>query len=123
MEASLTAAIPYAALQVSERLKLWGAAGYGAGEVTLDSVVDWKLAVAFHLLPHESQGVVLAIETGIHPVETRYQFVSELAGSGFRKRQQLRCERVVQRPGRYEWAWVAELADTDRPCRQGAQGR
>ena len=35
VEASLTAAIPYAALQASERLKLWGAAGYGTGEVTL----------------------------------------------------------------------------------------
>ena len=29
VEASLTAAIPYAALQASERLKLWGAAGHG----------------------------------------------------------------------------------------------
>ena len=35
VEASLTAAIPYAALRASERLKLWGAAGYGTGEVTL----------------------------------------------------------------------------------------
>ena len=30
--ASLTAAIPYGALQVSERLQLWGAVGYGSGE-------------------------------------------------------------------------------------------
>ncbi len=37
VEASLTAAIPYAALRVSERLKLWGAAGYGSGEVTLET--------------------------------------------------------------------------------------
>ena len=29
---------PYAALQVSERLKLWGAAGHGAGEVTLKTM-------------------------------------------------------------------------------------
>ncbi|MYI23864.1 MAG: hypothetical protein F4109_00295 [Gammaproteobacteria bacterium] len=35
VEASLTAAVPYAALQASERMKLWGALGYGAGEVTL----------------------------------------------------------------------------------------
>ncbi len=35
IEALLTAAIPYAALQASERLKLWGAAGYGSGEVTV----------------------------------------------------------------------------------------
>ena len=38
VEASLTAAIPYAALQVSERLRLWGAAGYGTGEVTLKTM-------------------------------------------------------------------------------------
>ena len=35
IEAAVTAAIPYAALQASERLELWGAAGYGTGEVTV----------------------------------------------------------------------------------------
>ena len=35
IEASLTAAVPYASIQASERLKLWGALGYGTGEVTL----------------------------------------------------------------------------------------
>ena len=35
VEASLTATIPYAALAVSERLRLWGAAGQGAGDVTV----------------------------------------------------------------------------------------
>ena len=54
VEASLTAAIPYAALQVSERLKLWGAAGYGSGRVTLKTALggnysadtDWSMAAA-----------------------------------------------------------------------------
>ena len=54
VEASLTAAIPYAALQVSERLKLWGAAGYGTGEVTLKTALGgsyksdttWSMAAA-----------------------------------------------------------------------------
>ncbi len=36
--ATLPAAVPYAALRVSERLKLWGAAGYGAGEVMLKTM-------------------------------------------------------------------------------------
>ncbi len=31
VEASLTAAVPYAAIRASERPKLWGAAGYGTG--------------------------------------------------------------------------------------------
>ena len=54
VEASLTAALPYAALQVSERLKLWGAAGYGTGEVTLKTALggrygadtSWTMAAA-----------------------------------------------------------------------------
>ena len=54
VEASLTAAIPYAALQASERLKLWGAAGYGSGEVTLKTALGgsykadttWSMAAA-----------------------------------------------------------------------------
>ena len=44
VEASLTAAIPYAALQASERLKLWGAAGYSTGEVTLKTAMGEKLS-------------------------------------------------------------------------------
>ncbi|MXW93171.1 MAG: autotransporter outer membrane beta-barrel domain-containing protein [Rhodospirillaceae bacterium] len=53
VEASLTAAIPYAAFRASERLKLWGAAGYGSGEVTLKTVEEnykadtsWTMAAA-----------------------------------------------------------------------------
>ncbi|MDE0456571.1 MAG: hypothetical protein OXI15_04695, partial [Chromatiales bacterium] len=54
VEASLTAALPYASVQASERLKLWGAAGVGAGEVTLDTAMDgrykadttWRMAAA-----------------------------------------------------------------------------
>ena len=44
VEASLTAAIPYAAFQASERLKLWGAAGYGTGEVTLKTAMGERLS-------------------------------------------------------------------------------
>ncbi|MXY38602.1 MAG: hypothetical protein F4Y62_02200 [Rhodospirillaceae bacterium] len=54
IEASLTAAIPYAAWQTSERLKLWGAAGYGSGEVTVKTApggnykadTTWSMAAA-----------------------------------------------------------------------------
>ncbi len=35
IETSLTAAVPYAAMPVSDRLQVWGAAGYGTGEVTV----------------------------------------------------------------------------------------
>ena len=54
VESSLTAAIPYASVQASERLKLWSALGYGAGEVTLTPEGDdrmtadteWAMAAA-----------------------------------------------------------------------------
>ena len=54
VEASLMAALPYAAIQASERLKLWGALGYGTGEVTLkpevggslSSDITWTMAAA-----------------------------------------------------------------------------
>ena len=54
VEASLTAAVPYAAFEASERLKLWGALGVGEGEVTLKpemggvltSDITWTMAAA-----------------------------------------------------------------------------
>ena len=54
VEASLTAAVPYAAIQASERLRLWGALGTGTGEVTLkpevggllSSDISWTMAAA-----------------------------------------------------------------------------
>ena len=54
IETTLTAAIPYAALQASERLRLWGTAGYGAGEMTLKpegapamkADIGWTMAAA-----------------------------------------------------------------------------
>ena len=54
VEASLTAALPWASVQASERWKLWGAVGYGAGEVTLETAMGgrytadttWRMAAA-----------------------------------------------------------------------------
>ncbi len=54
VDASLTAAVPYAAIQISERIRFWGAAGYGTGEVTLKpetsgslkSDLIWTMAAA-----------------------------------------------------------------------------
>ncbi len=43
VEATLTAVLPYAAVQASERLKLWGAAGHGTGDVTLKTEMDGVL--------------------------------------------------------------------------------
>ncbi len=53
VDASLTAALPYASIQANPRLKLWGAGGYGIGEVTLKTGgasyradTDWTMAAA-----------------------------------------------------------------------------
>ncbi len=79
VEASLTAAVPYAALRVSERLKLWGAVGYGAGDVTLEpevggsltSDISWTMAAAglrgdVIAPPAEGSGPALAV-TSVSP--------------------------------------------------------
>ena len=49
VSSSLTAAIPYASLRASERLRLWGAAGAGVGEVSLaasTASTSWRMAAA-----------------------------------------------------------------------------
>ena len=54
LEASLTAAVPYAAWRPSERLAVWGAAGYGAGDLALapdgagsvSADIGWRMAAA-----------------------------------------------------------------------------
>ena len=94
VEASLTAAIPYAALQASERLKLWGAAGYGTGEVTLKTAMggsyradtSWSMAAAGlrgDLLapPTEGSGPALALTSDALWTRTSSEKTRDLAAS------------------------------------------
>ena len=94
VEASLTAAIPYAALQVSERLKLWGAAGYGSGRVTLKTALggnysadtDWSMAAAGmrgDLLeaPGQGSGPALAVTSDALWARTSSEKTRDLAAS------------------------------------------
>ena len=94
VEASLTAAIPYAALQASERLKLWGAAGYGSGEVTLKTAMggsyssdtSWSMAAAGlrgELLapPAEGSGLALAVTSDALWTRTSSEKTRDLAAS------------------------------------------
>ena len=62
VESTLTAAVPYAAFQASERLKLWGAAGYGAGDVTLapETGGTLKTDIAWTMAELGLRGTVLA---------------------------------------------------------------
>ncbi len=94
VEASLTAAIPYAALQASERLKLWGAAGYGTGEVTLKTALggsyksdtSWSMAAAglrgdLLALPAEGSGPALAVTSDALWTRTSSEKTRDLATS------------------------------------------
>ena len=94
VEASLTAAIPYVALRVSERLKFWGAAGHGTGEVTLKTErggrygadTNWSMAAGGlrgDLLapPAEGSGVALAMTSDALWTRTSSEKTSDLAAS------------------------------------------
>ena len=94
VEASLTAAVPYAAFQASERLKLWGAAGYGTGEVTLKTELggsykadtSWSMAAAGlrgDLLeaPAEGSGPALAATSDALWARTSSEKTRDLAAS------------------------------------------
>ncbi len=94
VEASLTAAVPYAAIQASERLRFWGAAGYGTGEVTLKpdvggslkSDISWTMAAAgarSELLPppREGSGPTLALTSDALWARTSSEKTHELAAS------------------------------------------
>ena len=65
IEGTLTAAIPYAAVQASERLKLWGAAGYGTGEVTLKTMEEsYKADTSWTMAAAGMRGELLAPSSG-----------------------------------------------------------
>ena len=94
VEASLTAAIPYASVQASERLKLWGAVGYGAGEVTLETAMDgryradttWRMAAAGSRgdvlgAPAEGSGPALAVTSDALWTRTSSDRTRDLAAS------------------------------------------
>ncbi len=93
VDASLTAAVPYAALQTSERLKLWGAAGYGIGKVTLKTMdesysadTNWSMAAAglrggLLEAPKEGSGPALALTSDGLWAQTSSDRTRDLAAS------------------------------------------
>ena len=94
VEASLTAAIPYAALRASERLKLWGAAGHGTGEVTLKTAMDvsykadtsWSMAAMgmrgdLFAPPAEGSGPALTVTSDALWTRTSSEKTHDLAAS------------------------------------------
>ena len=66
VEATLTAVLPYAAVQASERLKVWGAVGYGTGDVTLKTEMDGVLTsdITWTMGAAGMRGDVIAAQEG-----------------------------------------------------------
>ena len=94
VETTLTAALPYASLQVSERMKLWGALGHGTGEVTLKpepgkvltSDLSWTMAATglrSEVIPppEEGSGPALALVSDALWAGTSSDKAHELAAS------------------------------------------
>ena len=94
VEASLTAALPYASLEASQRLTLWGALGYGEGEVTLATAMGgryradttWRMAAAglrgaLLEAPAEGSGPVLALTSDALWARTASEKTLDLAAS------------------------------------------
>ena len=94
VETTLTAALPYASLQVSERMKLWGALGHGTGEVTLKpepgkvltSDLSWTMAATglrseVIPSPEEGSGPALALVSDALWAGTSSDQAHELAAS------------------------------------------
>ena len=96
VEASLTAALPYASLRASQRLTLWGAAGVGAGRVTVETApgseggryeadTDWRMAAAglrgALLAPPAGGGPALALTSDALWTRTSSDETPDLAAS------------------------------------------
>ena len=93
VEASLTAAVPYASLQMSDRLKVWGALGRGKGEITLrpatggelETDIAWTMAAAglrgAVLSPDQGSGLSLAVISDALWARTESDRADSLASS------------------------------------------
>ena len=80
LESSLTSVHPYARLEVSERLMLWGILGYGTGELTMEVEDDerWTTDTAMEMAAVGARGVlVAAAETGGFELATRTDAVMQ----------------------------------------------
>ena len=93
MDASLTAATAYGGWRASERLKLWGAAGHGRGDLTLtperdgamETDIDWTMAALGargELLQAAGSGPLLALVSDALWARTASEKVTGLEDAG-----------------------------------------
>ena len=124
VEASLTAALPYASLDASERLTLWSALGYGEGEVTLATAMGgrysadttWRMAAAGlrgDLLeaPAQGSGPALALTSDALWARTASEKTRDLAAS---------ASDVTRLRLGLEGSWRIALAGGDAGAAPGA---
>ncbi len=115
VEASLTAAVPYASWQASEGLRLWGALGTGTGEVTLQpetggmlrADIAWTMAAAglrgdVIAPPAGGSGPALAVTSDALWARTASDRTHELAAS---------ASDVTRLRLGLEGSWYMALAD------------
>ncbi|MCY4284325.1 MAG: spondin domain-containing protein [Thiotrichales bacterium] len=92
VESTLTAVLPYASWRASQQLNLWGAAGFGAGEMTLTTDAgasmpadtDWTMAalgLRSALLAPPAEGLALALVSDGLWVRTTSDRTEALAAS------------------------------------------
>ena len=91
VEATLTAAVPYASFDATERLKVWGALGLGTGDVTLkpntggklSSDISWTMAAGGMRgdVISQGSGFSLAIKSDVLWARTTSDKTNQLAAS------------------------------------------
>ncbi len=94
VSSTLTVVIPYGSFQVSERFQLWGALGFGTGDVTLTprtggslkSDISWRMAalgLRGEVLPPpvEGSGLSLAVVSDVLWVNTTSEKTHDLAAA------------------------------------------
>ncbi len=91
VEATLTAAVPYASFDATERLKVWGALGLGTGDVTLkpntggklSSDISWTMAAGGLRgdVISQGSGFSLAIKSDVLWARTTSDKTNQLAAS------------------------------------------
>ena len=114
VKTSLTALVPYASIQTSERLRLWAALGYGTGEVTLKPKMggsitadtSWQMAAAgLRAELAGSAGVYIALTSDALWSRTRSEKTHALAASD---------ATVTRLRAGLEASWQVDLANGAR---------
>ena len=87
LSGTLTAVHPYARFRATDRLSAWGALGWGAGELELETAAggDWRTPTAMRMAAGGLRGVLLRRESGLElagRMDARFTRMTSEAVSG-----------------------------------------